>query len=46
MSSPAFNQWQTLQPQGPPANANNEADEDGVSIRPMRRKYCGSMLLR
>ncbi|KAG0648764.1 hypothetical protein D0Z07_4854 [Hyphodiscus hymeniophilus] len=37
MSSPGPSQWQTEQSQGPPANASIDADEDGVSIRPMRQ---------
>jgi hypothetical protein len=32
-------QWLGSQPQGPPTTANNGDNDEGVSIRPMRRMY-------
>jgi hypothetical protein len=44
MSSPAemppgFTPWQNTQPQPPPMAPNNGGNEDGVSVRPMRRMF-------
>ncbi len=39
---PSFSPWQTTQVQSPPMASHGGDNEDGVSIRPMRRK-CGIM---
>lgn len=44
MSSPAGlpmgnPQLQNQPPQAPPATNNNDSSENGVTVRPMRRKY-------
>lgn len=38
---PGFNPWQAPQDQTPPMAPNNGENEDGVSVRPMRRE-CGT----
>jgi hypothetical protein len=32
-------QWPAQQQQGPPIPSNNGGNEDGVSVRPMRRMF-------
>jgi len=34
-----FNQWPNQAAQGPSMDTTNDSNEDGVSVRPMRRKF-------